>query len=250
MLRNFTRATTNVCGAVFSLAALLTSARTAHAQEDYSSSQHVNSPYFQRPYMWSEDEGKLVTRARLGAFLTRTSFPDMQVPSEANDFDGKFVTSSVMLDFDGSYRVGEHFTLSASLGYVPQESMSVKYMPDDSKDSGRFHMMPMSVSMEFYPFPYGAIRPYVGGGAYVAPVVMGYDRIDIDSPWGWMAHAGFDWWVKEDWGVSFDVKYYAMEADVDLSKFDNVANGPFDGKGKIAFDPVVVGLGLSYRFPN
>lgn len=236
----------NTCLPLWVLLGLAGYFSDARAEMRQDSWQHTNSPYFQRPYMWSEEEGKLVGKGRVGAFFTTAAFPEMNTPSENDDFDGDFISSSVIIDFEGQYHFSDHVSFSAMLGYIPQESVAVKRIGTEDVDTGRFHMMPFSLSVQYHPLPYGAIRPYIGVGAYIAPTVFSYDLIDFDTPMGLMARAGFDWWIKEDWGANFDVRYYDMSVDSDLSKFPGIA----DGTGSIQFNPIVVGVGMNYRFPK
>jgi outer membrane protein len=218
---------------------------TIHYSYSMASDANSHSPYFQRPYMWSEEEGKWILRGRLGAAVTTASFPELKDAAEQQNFDGKFVSSSVILDGEIGYNFTDYVSVSASMGYIPQETVTVRYIPTNTLDEeGRVHIMPMALTVQLHPAPYGAIRPYVGAGLYYAPIVTSFDRIDLENAAGVVFRAGADWWVKEDWGVNIDLRYYNMTSDADVGKF-----GLANGEGSLELDPFIISAGLSYRFP-
>ena len=101
--------------------------------------------------------------------------------------------------------------------------------------------------------PDGKFRPYVGAGinytiTYAENAqrslenILGPTKVTADNSLGWAVQAGFDYELNERWFLNFDVKYITINVDMKL-----------DSGGTIrcidqGIDPVVIGVGIGYRF--
>lgn len=220
-------------------------------------------PFFQRPYMWSEEEGRFFLRGQFGLTFTGASFPELNVPAEEEGFDGDFVSSSLFIGFEGEYRLTDHFAISAGLGYIPQETQTVSRTrelrpgedPADFEDGqlttedpdGRLHFLPIASYLLWYPAPYGKIRPYLGAGYHFTQVYSGFSRMEIDPAHGWTARIGADYQVNREYGFNLDLRYYDAVHNADMRGFFPDTPGA-DGTGELELNPFIVTFGMHRNF--
>jgi outer membrane protein len=89
-------------------------------------------------------------------------------------------------------------------------------------------------------------KPYVGAGINCTDIskvrlsVSGLDPVTLDShSWGGALQAGVDIPLDKNWSINFDVKKVYIKTDVYSSGVS---------AGTLKLDPVLVGVGLGYRF--
>jgi outer membrane protein len=107
---------------------------------------------------------------------------------------------------------------------------------------GTLKHLPPTLLVQYHFAPGAAVRPYVGAG-------VNYTRfssvnlpagVDIDrSSVGWALQAGVDIPLSRQLSLNFDVKKLRLRTDV-------TAGGA--GIGTFKVDPVLVGVGLGWRF--
>ncbi len=59
------------------------------------------------------------------------------------------------------------------------------------------------------------------------------------NSWGGALQVGFDYALDKNWSINFDVKKLYLKTDVSVGG---------DNKGAFKVDPVLVGVGVGYRF--
>ena len=105
---------------------------------------------------------------------------------------------------------------------------------------GSLKHLPPTLLGQYHFTGMGAFKPYVGAG-------MNYTRfsgVDIaggaltvkKNSWGPALQLGFDYALDKNWSLNFDVKKVYIDTTVS------------SGVGKFKVDPVLVGLGVGYRF--
>lgn len=109
---------------------------------------------------------------------------------------------------------------------------------------GTLKHLPPSLLAQYHFTQFGAWKPYVGAG-------INYTRFsDVDlqgvkikkNSWGAALQLGLDYAIDKNWSVNLDVKKLYIDTSVD-------ATIPLGAKvGKLKVDPVLVGVGLGYRF--
>lgn len=108
---------------------------------------------------------------------------------------------------------------------------------------GKVSVLPPTLTLQYHFNPEGAIRPYVGAGlnytrfyrAGGLSTEVGGVSIKKNS-FGPALQVGFDYALDKNWSINFDVKKVYIDTNVS------------GGIGKFKVDPVLVGVGLGYRF--
>lgn len=114
---------------------------------------------------------------------------------------------------------------------------------------GSLRHLPPTLTLQYHFMPNDtAIRPYVGAGINYT----NFSSVSFDSgvqaalgpnvkrgSWGWALQAGMDIPLNKQWSINVDVKKVQIHADV--TSFGQKA-------GTLKVDPVLIGVGLGYRF--
>lgn len=115
-------------------------------------------------------------------------------------------------------------------------------------DVGSTMVLPPTVTLQYHFFPHDRFSPYVGAGLNVTffydtspsrPVVT---KFSLDNNVGAAIQAGFDYNISGHWFANFDVKQIFLSTNAHL----NTVLGRVTAKTNL--DPLVVGLGVGYRF--
>lgn len=115
-------------------------------------------------------------------------------------------------------------------------------------DVGSTWVLPPTLTLQYHFFPKSPISPYVGAGLNASlfygtkaagPTVTG---LSVNDSWGPAIQAGVDWNFAGHWFANFDVK------QIFLNTAAHVSAGAVHIKAKDALDPLVIGLGIGYRF--
>jgi outer membrane protein len=115
-------------------------------------------------------------------------------------------------------------------------------------------LLPPTLNIQYHFNPGGDFRPYVGAGVNLTlfygedadgalEAVVGQTDVDTTASVGWAVQAGMDYRLSENWFVNFDVKYVRIDTDVTLR-----TAGAGIQRTNLDINPVIVGLGLGYRF--
>ena len=114
-------------------------------------------------------------------------------------------------------------------------------------DLGSFDLVPPTLTAQYHFAPKKTFSPYVGAGlSYVlipnedpgAATAIRYD----DGVIGYTLQAGFDYFLNEHWCLSFDVKKVWVGGDVEVDALGTTV------KTSVDVDPLLIGLGVGYRF--
>lgn len=126
-------------------------------------------------------------------------------------------------------------------------------------DLGDVWLLPPTLTLQYHFDTGGSFKPYVGAGVNATfffnedegPVA---DAIEYDPTVGFALQAGFDYdldGVPGGWALNADVKKIWIEPDVTVnltSALGPAVGGPVRVKAETEINPVVIGLGLGYRF--
>lgn len=108
---------------------------------------------------------------------------------------------------------------------------------------GTFKHLPPSLLLQYHFTGLGAYKPYVGAGVNytrITSVNLLGGRADLeDDSWGGALQVGMDIPLDKNWSLNFDVKKVYIRSNV----FVDGAN-----QGTLKLDPLLVGVGLGYRF--
>lgn len=113
----------------------------------------------------------------------------------------------------------------------------------DGAKIGTFKHLPPTLSLQYHFTPESKFSPYVGAGVNYTRIssvklLGGAGDLENDS-FGFALQAGFDYKIDKNWSVNFDVKKVQIRSDVML-------NGAKISEVKV--DPLLVGVGIGYRF--
>lgn len=107
---------------------------------------------------------------------------------------------------------------------------------------GTFKHLPPTLTLQYHFTDLGAYKPYVGAGLNYTKIssvsLQGY-QLDNDS-FGAAFQAGVDVPLDKRWSLNFDVKKVYLKTDVYSSAGANA--------GTLKLNPVLVGVGVGYRF--
>lgn len=113
---------------------------------------------------------------------------------------------------------------------------------------GSVKHLPPTLTLQYHFNPEGTFRPYVGAGVnYTIFSGVHFDQAVQTAlapsikkhSIGLAAQAGFDVMLDKQWSINVDIKKIQMDTDV-RSKGASV--------GKFKIDPLLVGVGVGYRF--
>lgn len=156
---------------------------------------------------------------------------------------GVEIDNSFVPEVDFTYFFNEHWAAELILATTPHE---VKHTPS-GLDLGETWLLPPTVTVQYHFQPHDpTFRPYVGAGINYTiffnegdGAAAGLD-VDYDNNLGFALQAGADFPINERWSVNVDVKKIFLNTDVSISPGGITAD--------VDIDPLIIGVGLSYRF--
>ena len=164
------------------------------------------------------------------------------------DGDGVVSGAGLQTDVDNAY------VPEVDLTYFLTKNVSLELIAATAKHTvsagtstvGDTWILPPTVTLQYHFMPDSAFSPYVGAGLnyslfYGEDASPSYSKFQVDGGLGYAVQAGFDYWLDDNWGFNMDVKY--IDLDVDVSVNSGSLNA-YD----VGLNPVVVGIGASYRF--
>ncbi|WP_416559579.1 OmpW family protein [Limnohabitans sp. yimb22184] len=108
---------------------------------------------------------------------------------------------------------------------------------------GTFKHLPPSFLLQYHFTGLGGYKPYVGAGVNYTRItsvnLLGGTADLEDDSWGGALQVGMDIPLDKNWSLNFDVKKVYIRSNV----FVDGAN-----QGTLKLDPLLVGVGLGYRF--
>ena len=150
-------------------------------------------------------------------------------------------------ELDISYFFTPNLSLELVLAYAKID-VAVKNTPLGSLDLGSLDLLPPTLTLQYHFMPDKPFRPYIGAGAsYV--LIPDEDRgqalsVDYDDgKVGFALQAGFDYFFTKNWCLIVDVKKMWVNVDATVQ----VVPGGFVHT-KVDVDPLLVGVGIGYRF--
>lgn len=153
------------------------------------------------------------------------------------------INSKVIPELDISYFITPNIAAELILT-VPQKHD----VRSGSTDIGSLKHLPPTLTLQYHFLPEATVRPYVGAGVnytrfssvHFIPAVQSAlsPSVDKDS-WGWALQAGVDFKLADNLYLNLDVK--KVQIRTDISSFNQKV-------GSFKVDPVLLGVGLGWRF--
>ena len=113
-------------------------------------------------------------------------------------------------------------------------------------DLGSFWAFPPIVTLQYHFDPVGGFKPYVGAGVQYIHYFdggksdLGGAKIKLDDSWGFALQAGVDVELGQGWYLNADIKKVWLDTDASWSGTAV--------KADVTVDPLIVSVGLGYRF--
>jgi outer membrane protein len=158
------------------------------------------------------------------------------------------IDNSIVPELDFTYFFNKNLAVELIAGVTPHSIKGTKG-PIDGTDVGDVWLLPPTVTLQYH-FDLGnGIKPYIGAGVNYtvffsedANGADGYSNLKLDNAFGFAAQAGVDIHLEGNWFLNVDVKKIWL--DTELSVDTGLGHATTD----VDVDPLIVGVGLGYRF--
>lgn len=203
------------------------------------------------------DEGKLL-------FKLRPLFSHVQSKQKGLDSvssnpnakkPGDLIENGYGFDTSTTYFFSDHIAaeLSAGVTYYKTKKSALTEIAslfgNNSAQVGKKNdvwMIPVSGTLQYHVAPFGAIRPYLGAGAYGMYAYTRSKSFSIENGFGAVFQAGADFVARDDTLITLDVRSYLFESKINYKKEFTGRDSEFSSKVK--WNPVVVSLGFGFVF--
>jgi len=148
------------------------------------------------------------------------------------------IGSKTIPEIDFSYFFTPHISTELVLTYPQKKTVYL-----DGAKIGTFKHVPPTLLAQYHFLPDAQVNPYVGLGVnytnmHKVHLLDGNAGLEHSS-WGLAAQIGFDVKIDKNWSLNFDAKKVRIRSDVN-------SGGAIISKVKV--DPVMLGVGVGYRF--
>ena len=206
-----------------------------------------------------EDEGDLLFKIR-GFYLNTLSKPKNFPASVATkEKPGTLVQVGYGVDTATTYFFTDNIAAELSLGIgimrVKSSSLSKAALSlgDGTGVAGKNNqiiIVPAAGTIQYHVAPFGAIRPYIGGGIHGTYMYTRSKAIKVSTGYGPVAQIGVDFISKDDTLFTFDIRKYFLKSNVTFKKgFLGPNNAAVtDVRSKVDWSPLVISAGFGFRF--
>ena len=160
------------------------------------------------------------------------------VPAVGAAADSLTISSKTIPEVDISYFFTPNIAAELILTYPQKHDVML-----NGNKIGTFKHLPPTLTVQYHFAPAGQIDPYLGAGVNYTTM----SKVDLLGGAGGLEHksfgfalqAGVDYKLDKNWSINLDVKKVQIRSDV------------FIGGAKasaVKIDPVLLGLGVGYRF--
>lgn len=168
--------------------------------------------------------------------------------------DGVKVNNSIMPEVDITHMVSDNVGLELIAATTKHNASGVSGVTGGIGKLASTWVLPPTLTVQYHFSPAAKVRPYVGAGLnytifYSEKPSDGLERavgrtnVRMKDSFGWAAQAGVDIDLNDKMFLNFDVKYIDIDTTARLA---TTAIGT--QRVKISLDPVVVGVGVGFRF--
>jgi len=148
------------------------------------------------------------------------------------------INSKTIPEIDISYFFTPNWATELVLTYPQKQKVFL-----DGTEIGTFKHLPPTLTLQYHFTPQKTISPYVGAGinyTRISSVKLLNGAADLEnSSVGLALQAGVDFKFDKNWSLNLDVKKVQIRSDV------NTATGQLSA---LKIDPLLIGVGVGYRF--
>lgn len=204
-----------------------------------------------------EDEGALLFKIR-GAYTDSSAKIKKATLNNAEN-PGNFIENGYGLDVATTYFFSDNIATELSLGVsllrvknsaIKKASLAFGNGAGNVGKNNDIFFLPLAATIQYHVAPFGAIRPYVGGGYHGAYLYTRSKAIKIDPGHGGVLQAGVDFIAKDDTLFTLDVRQYFLKSKLTLRKEFLFPGGlaASNVSSKTTMNPLVVSLGFGFKF--
>ena len=171
--------------------------------------------------------------------------------------DGKWMVRARAVHLDSANKDSTPLDLSVNNKMIPELDISYFFTPNFAAELiltypqkhdvraggakiGSLKHLPPTLLAQYHFTNLGAFKPYVGAGInytrFSSVDILGGALNVKKNSFGPALQVGFDYALDKNWSINVDVKKVYIDTNVS------------GGIGKFKVDPVLVGVGLGYRF--
>ena len=148
---------------------------------------------------------------------------------------GVSINNKWIPEVDVSYFFTPNFAAELILTYPQKHDVRL-----NGDKIGSLKHLPPTLLAQYHFTNFGAFKPYVGAGVNYTrfsnvSILDGAVTVKKNS-WGPALQVGFDYALDKNWSLNFDVKKVYIDTTIN------------NGIGKFKIDPILVGVGVGYRF--
>lgn len=164
------------------------------------------------------------------------------------------VNNSVMPEVDITHMVSDNVGLELIAATTKHNASGTSGTTGGIGKLASTWVLPPTLTVQYHFAPEAKVRPYVGAGVNYTifysekpsaglETAVGQTDVNLKDSFGWAAQAGIDVDLNEKMFLNFDVKYIDIDTTARLA---TTAIGT--QRVKISLDPIVVGVGVGFRF--
>lgn len=158
------------------------------------------------------------------------------------------INTQVVPELDFSYFITPNIAAELILA-TARHSVAANHTAIGHVDLGKVNLLPPTLTLQYHFLPNCQFNPYVGVGVnytYFYNVDHGsnpaVNSISYENTFGPALQIGADYMIDDHWLVNVDVKKVYIQPEVTV----NTAVGKLTPT--VHIDPVIVGIGVGYRF--
>ncbi len=202
-----------------------------------------------------EDEGDLLFKIR--GFYLNTSAKLSKLPASVSNSPKpkSFAQNGYGFDTATTYFFTENIAAELSLGFglirvkksaLNEASESFGNGSGEAGKNNEIFYIPASATAQYHIAPFGAIRPYVGGGYHGAFMHSRSKAIKVSTGHGAVLQAGIDFISKDDMIFTFDVRQFFLKSKIKFKK--GFLGSASDVASTVEWNPLVISAGIGFKF--
>jgi outer membrane protein len=156
-------------------------------------------------------------------------------------------TAQAAPEFDFSYFLTDNIALEL-IAATTRHDVKAKGTAVGDIDVGSVWALPPTLTLQYHFLPHSRFSPYVGAGVNVtfwygaSPANPPVTHFSVGTGIGPAIQAGIDYNISGHWFANVDVKQIFLNTNAHVDALGTTV------KAHTALDPLVVGMGIGYRF--
>ena len=204
------------------------------------------------------DEGRINFKIRGLGSITGTKVPAMPPPTSIRGIAAPQKNHRLMADGMGIEGVtdlffGDNVAAEFGLGLVLYKTSlsalkAAAYNYSNTADVAKkknIYAIPATLTLQYHIAPFGAIRPYVGGGYSGTYFVSKAQQLKVSNAHGKVFQAGVDFVMTDDALINLDIKKYSLAPKVTYKR--SIIDSGVTVAPKVKMNPTVISIGVGVK---